>query len=476
MKTQTQQQILDSGITTNSGAEIFSVTGLPAESAATLHAMNSRQPGGFRANLPKMFTKKGLPEENVLGLYYIGYGHQSIGDCGHADVYVDNVSMLVANAFEHWPLFRGQETSSRYVDVTSNGYHLPESLRDGKDDDWMEKWMDFYSRVQKALVEKIRKENPFECTEKCPEDVPYGKWYEKKEKEWESATRARSFDIAGAFLPCGARTNFSGALDLRQWSDLVQILQHHPLDEVRDAANTVHKLLLRDYPNSFKEQERPEKVAYNKAVAKKLFVKLFNSNQDFFYAMFESDGFIFRAEEYGLQELLEKRSFRYDLPHSSSTIGRIRFGGPLDYRSFRDLHRHRPITWLMPIVSPEWGFEQWYLDQLPEEFVQEAEEMTRHFFDWWCNVDADISTTDLQYITPMGFKVPIEAVAPFNAAVYMAELRSGPKVHPTARRFAIALGEFIENSFPGYKFYISKEPDKFCLSRGGDDIVERGKE
>jgi thymidylate synthase ThyX len=468
----TKQEILGSGIKTETGAAIYSVTDLPAETRATLHALNSREPGGFKSNLPKMFDdEKGTKIiARVMDTFYVNYGHKSIGDCGEADIFIDGVSMLVANAFEHWPLFNGQETSSRYVDVTVNGYHVPSDIpNDLFFDNWCARWLEFYSRLQPAVWEKIKSENPLMLRHvDCPVEDDLHKARLKAITEWENATKARSFDIAGAFLPCGAKTNFSEVINLRQWSDELQILVHHPLSEVRVTAKNVLQILHAYHPNSFKVSKRPEKEEYMKEVAKHLFGG--GSTSDIcsdFTCTWKGTGIINGNPFWGIE-----RPPGCDLPFDTASIGSFKVIGKIDYRSFRDLHRHRNVIWKMPIVGVNFGFEKWYLDQLPEDFQMEAAMLLLEYEKWY--LTNDINVYSKQYTTPMGYKVGVNVTMPFNAAVYIAELRSGPKVHPTARRFAIKLGQEILKVAPSeFTLHLCEDEDSFVLARGKDDIVKK---
>lgn len=466
----THEDILSNGVQTKTGAMVYSVTDLPAESTATLHALNSREPGGFGVNLKKMFDDTGKIISRILKMFYISYGHKSIGDCATADVFIDNVSMLVPNAFQHNWCYSGQETSSRYVDVTVNGYHLPDTLKINGGEKWMEKWMDFYKRVQVALMEKIQKENPF-VLQNCPKDKTPEEWEKSERTNWEKATKSRSFDIAGAFLPSGARTNFSEVVNLRQWSDQLQTLFHHPLQEVQEIAQSTFELLCRDHPNSFKVSTRPEKVEYEQWKATHLF--------EGYFAPTEPEEFLARPSvELTLSSLrilgkiLSKRPAGCDLPFDTARFGGFHVESLVDFRSYRDLHRHRPVSWVMPIVTPLYGFETWYLNQLPTEYIDEANALIEEYTQWYKETDS-VSSFDLQYTTPMGFLVSVEAYVPLPAAVYLAELRSKLTVHPTARRWALNLGQAIKETLPNLKIELCTDPDTFCLERGKHDIVKK---
>ena len=57
--------------------------------------------------------------------FYVGYGHQSIADCGSTTLFIEGVSMLAAKAIQDWPLYAGQEGSTRYIDMSKQPIYDP---------------------------------------------------------------------------------------------------------------------------------------------------------------------------------------------------------------------------------------------------------------------------------------------------------------------------------------------------------------
>ena len=84
-----------------------------AEAEAMLQALHSRSIGGLESHL-KILSEKGA--ENFMKNFYVGYGHKSIGDCGSTSIFIEGISMLAAKAIQDWPLYSGQESSTRYID------------------------------------------------------------------------------------------------------------------------------------------------------------------------------------------------------------------------------------------------------------------------------------------------------------------------------------------------------------------------
>src|SRR3989344_7124856 len=92
------------------------------ESSAMLQALHSRSTGGLESHL-KILAEKG--PENFMKNFYVGYGHKSIGDCGSITLFIEGISMLAAKAIQDWPLYSGQESSTRYIDFQIQPFKNP---------------------------------------------------------------------------------------------------------------------------------------------------------------------------------------------------------------------------------------------------------------------------------------------------------------------------------------------------------------
>jgi len=104
------------------GADIFVLdTGavIDAEAEAMLQALHSRSLGGLLEHLVTLM-KKGA--KGFIKIFYVGYGHKSIGDCGSLTVFIENVSMLVTKAVQDFMLYSGQEGSSRFIDFAKQPF------------------------------------------------------------------------------------------------------------------------------------------------------------------------------------------------------------------------------------------------------------------------------------------------------------------------------------------------------------------
>ena len=197
-----------------------------------LQALYSRSPKSVKEHVLKV---KESGAEKFMASYYVGYGHKSIGDCGTTSIFIENVSMLVAKAIQDWPLYSGQEASTRYLDMANQPVVNPLETKEGKE--IQDEWMKFYSRALDKLAPALKIRFPIKEGE--------------KEVVYEKAIKARAFDIARGFLPSGATTYVAWHTNLRQAHDHLKELKHHPLVEIREVAQEIIKTLQTKYSSSF---------------------------------------------------------------------------------------------------------------------------------------------------------------------------------------------------------------------------------
>jgi thymidylate synthase ThyX len=431
---------------TKQGEVIVLNTGavIDAEAEAMLQALHSRSTGGIKAHL-KVLAEKGAG--NFMQNFYVGYGHKSIGDCGSITIFVEGVSMLVAKAIQQWPLYSGQESSTRYIDFRHQPFHNPAGTETGEK--ILERWREFYMSAMEPVVEHLKKQFPRDKTE--------------DEKIYNKAISARAFDILRGFLPAGATTNLAWHTNLRQAADQVALLRHHPIAEVRDTANTIEKTLQAAFPSSFSHKRYEETEEY----AKKLMSEYFYHKKD------QSDFEV--AQDRVNRDLLPKtllaaRPPKTELPRYSAQWGDVTFAFTLDFGSFRDVQRHRAVTQRMPLLTAELGFENWYLDELPPVIRKQAETLLKEQEQAVAKIV--VSPKERQYYYAMGYKLSNLLSGSLGALVYLAELRSTRFVHPTLRRRAIQMAEYLKKEFAPYGLvlHLDQESDRFDVKRGTHDI------
>jgi thymidylate synthase ThyX len=427
--------------------EIIIVDDLSPEVVAMLQALYSRSPRSVKEHLVKV---KESGAEKFMASYYVGYGHKSIGDCGTASIFVENVSMLVAKAVQDWPLYSGQEASTRYLDMAAQEVLNPLENPEGKE--IQDAWMAFYRQALEELVPVLKERFPLKEGE--------------KEAMYEKAIKARSFDIARGFLPAGVTTYAAWHTNLRQAYDHIKEMRNHPLAEVREVAGMIHAELKAKYPSSFSHKEYPGEEAY-----------IAESMKEFaFFDDASITGFSYqsRLDMEGLArhaKLLADRPAKAELHQRMRQYGNITFSFPLDFGSYRDLQRHRSCVQEMPLLSTKHGFYDWYLEQLPEGLRARAVELIKAQEERIAKLDAGDEVK--QYYVAMGYTVVVKMTCPLPAAVYTAELRSSDTVHPTLRLQAQRMGEALKSAVPGLAMHHDMSPGTWNIKRGLQDIVKR---
>ncbi len=453
---------------TESGAEILVLnTGavITAEDTAMLQALYSRDPKGIKSHLEKL-AKTG--SGNLMASFYVGYGHQSIGDCGFTTIFFQNISMLAAKAIQDSQLYNGQECSTRYIDLSTQPFFDPVNQSTNKSD-ITEKLRNFYVTNFPKLIEHLKIQNPKSETE--------------EEKVYDKAIKARAFDILRGFLPAGATTGVAWTGTLRNIADRLKILRHHPLQEVREITDKTLEALKVAHPNSFghKLYESTEKfnsefMAKNYFANEKHGAVSFKKVEDKVKLLQNN---VNRKILKDFLKILNKRPAKTDIPKQIGIAGNATFSFLLDFGSFRDFQRHRAILQLMPELTIKYGFENWYLEQMPKEMKAGGEKLLKEIekdikkLEKENKKNKNFSNNSLQYFIPMGYKVPIVFSGDLPSLVYLAEIRSSSTVHPTLQKKAIQLAEILQNTFKIKVHFDKKDVGRFDSKRGKHDIVEK---
>lgn len=427
--------------------EIFVIDDQPPEAGAMLHALYSRDPRSVMVHLERVRVSG---PEKFMGQYYVGYAHKSIGDCGTVSIFIEQVSLLTAKAVQEWPLYSGQEASTRYLNMFDQGAINPLGTVEGEL--IQATWMDTYKRALERLI-------PF-LTEKFPKKP------EDDQVEYTKAIKAKAFDIARGLLPGGARTLLSWHTNLRQAWDHLHELNHHPLLEVREVTGIILSGLKQKYPSSFSHKIYPKQEDYLDKTAKALTYYDREVAGDFsYFSRLDMD------ELMEHKDLLISRPERTELPHQLRIFGGLKFKFPLDFGSFRDLQRHRSGARMMPLLTTRHGFFPWYLDQLPHDLRAEVEQVIEI---QKARVNALDCTPEIrQYYTAIGYTVACYESFSLPGAVYVAELRAGQTVHPTFRRVAQQMTEAIREAVPGIALHSDMGPEVWTIKRGKQDIVKK---
>ena len=417
---------------------------IDAEAEAMLQALHSRSTGGLRRHL-EVLAEKGA--DNFMEKFYVGYGHHSIGDCGDTTIFIEGVSMPAVKAVQDNPLFRGQESSTRYLDFSKQPFIDPTNTDLGQK--LLEKQRQFYIAAQEPTREYLKKLHP--------------RGEDEKKSIYNKAIDARTFDITRSLLPAGASTNFAWHTDLRQAFDKLLFLRHHPLEEVRNIAVAVDEALQIHHPHSFGHDIPDFTDNYQDLIAEYYYyhnpdcpeTPLIKYNID-------------RDELKKFEELFVNRPPKTGLPKFIGQLGTVEVEYQIDFGSFRDIQRHRAINQRMPLLTTELGFNKWYSENFPKEVRQK---LTQHL-DMIENTIAsmNLSRELRQYFVPIGYNTSNKFTGDLPATIYMVEIRDSRFVHPTLQRVAHSIGQQITEHL-GIRLNVDPEPNRFDVRRGEQDIV-----
>jgi thymidylate synthase ThyX len=424
---------------------------ITAEDRAMIQALHSRNPKGIKEHL-KTLAEKGSGK--MMSSFYVGYGHKSIGDCGFVSIFVEGISLLAAKALQDSPLYNGQECSTRYIDFSNQPFLNPLTLSYDAHP-ITNKLRAFYLAALPKVIAYLESKH----SRRTDED----------EKVYMKAIKARAFDILRGFLPSGATTNVAWTMTLRQVADKLPYLRHHSLIEVREIAEKVDSALLEIYPNSFGHKRYEDTEHFN--------AKFMQGTKGYYFEPTRAwpekvkllHNGVSKKLLAGYLPLLRTRKAKTEVPKAVGVCGNAIISFLLDFGSWRDLQRHRSVTQLMPRVTMRYGFEHWYLDNLPTEVRNEAEQLLAKLG----KQTKKIKPNERQYFIPMGYKVPVLMSGDLAALTYIAEIRSASTVHATLQKKAVQLAELLTKTFAYTVFFDKNDIGRFDAKRGTNDIVEK---
>lgn len=453
------------------------------EDNAMLQALYSRSADSVLKHLERL---KEVGSGKFMEQYYVGYGHNSIADCGFITIYFEGISMLAAKAIEDNPLFNGQESSSRYIDWSEQPFFNPYANDENVEvAEAAEILLDDIRKFYVSSIEPVKAHlrSNFPATETTDQKV------------YEKTITAKTFDIMRGFLPCGAATNVAWTTSLRKAREHLDLLKMHPLAEVRRMASNAYIQLAEKYPSSFPvvlKEEDTGMAVYNYSYFNFYSERPIRYDANYFIReVDEPDVYVMDGE----MGALEKRPARTTF-HKHEVVARLRrfdVFSEIDFGSFRDLQRHRGGYCSMPLVDNTSGFHQWYYDQLPDAVKAEANNLMEKisaFLVATVPEDNPLRTEEEsmkaaaanysaklknQYVLPMGTIVPTVLSYDLPQMAYVMELRTGQTVHPTLRKFFHDVFEGIDKMDGSYakNLYPNLAPDEFSLKRGTQDIEKK---
>lgn len=436
------------------------------EDVAMMQALYSRSPESSRVHLEKV-RKSGSGK--FMSSHYVGYGHKSIADCGSTTMFIENVSLLAAKAIQDWPLYCGQETSTRYINMAERDIVDPVGSTESKF--ILSEWMNFYTKNQDRVTDTVRFRYPIRDGE--------------DPKVYEKAVKARVFDIMRGFLPAGITTQLSWHSNLRQAADHLVGLMNHPAPEIANLATDISSLLHDKYPSSgfmshvagvsgIGSENAIARAAWDKKVASYAYAPptypfpLKSKDQDYNSMLLSVSGAVF-DESVAYSEIINSRPRGCVLPHFMTDFGQLSWSFFLDFGSFRDIQRHRNGVCRMPLLTMQHGFEPWYLEQLDDDLHDEANQLLD---EQELRIEEVTDNPVLrQYYTALGYRVRTDVTYGLPAAIYVMELRSGKAIHPTLRKKVHGMIKCFQMRLPHINLHVDLDPSDWDVRRGTQTIT-----
>lgn len=409
------------------------------EVLAMLQAFYSRSHLGVESRIADLGTQEDRIK-NSLKTYYLGYGHDSIGDCGWATLFIEDVSMLAAKAIQHHPLYNGQEKSTRYLNFQSpDPFYHPQP---GRDDiaAYYQQWLELYQFIRHTLLLAYRQHVPQLESESTT--------------AYENALACATFDVCRGFLPAGTKTSLSWTSPLRIIREHSIELAHHPLLEVRELAHHILKTCHQRYPSTFAATDGQPTPAslYMELCARKERRMLYSSMVPDELALLDFYRFDTEGVKRDMIGELQQRPAGAALPRYINHYGTITGSFWLDFGSFRDLQRHRNGTINIPEFRLESGFHPYYTEGIIKELFlsHDYEWVMNQVYELWrqlFNFQEILHEDDMQYLYPLGWRVPVQYTATLPQWVYMVKLRCKKTVHATLRDAMLQIADQLERRF-----------------------------
>ncbi len=389
------------------------------ELQAALGATLSRNPSSAKNRLDKILNNP-IIKDRIMNTYFKKYGHNSVGDMGFFIFSIERISMKGAFHLLENQLFNGQEASTRYLDFSEMGF-LPVNSEVNK---LSKKLFKIYSNLEKDLK----------------------KYFIEKENMMEKEAEPRAFDIAGAFLPLSARTNVFWVGSIRTY--ITQIRKLMSLGEEEKEVGKAMEIIADEIcPNSIEKvgfDYLKKEIKEEKRILKKIY-----SNKNFLsFKAFNLKGF---------KEIIKGKITNNN---ALGIFGNITYTGDFDFRSARDIHRHRAFRVNTVVDFKAKGVEEFYLNEIPKELrpkikkeiseiIKEAKKLENGF-----------------YGMPMAVKFPYIISGDLPAWLYFLNLRTGPKVHPTVLELTKKIGSEFEKKLQKKGLY-QKNKTEYSI-RSGD--------
>ncbi len=489
---------------TNVERPIYVLRNLPEEVVAVLFAYYSRSRESLRRNLLKLIQDQDIDLEarfNASSLgeielaaakdkarqfhekWVVGYGHASVAEHAVVHLAIEDVSIVATKVIEDTRLASYTEKSTRYVLFDDHQFYRIPRLMQSPDAGLYEDTVRFLSQTYVALVPKV-----VECIKaRVPRRAT------QTERAYETACRAKAYDLLRYLLPTSTFTNLGLTINARALEHLLTKLLSHPLEEVRDIGAAMKREAEQVVPTLLKYVAHNPYMAETDQALRQFGRELLSDDVPpatpavalvrfpvdaeallaaailFGYAdvpwlqIVEHVGKLSReARERVIDEYLRRRG-PHDQPLRALEHLYYTFDIVLDYGAYRDLQRHRMATQTRQDLSPRYGYS------VPDDLVACGLDDVFHqcmarAADAYCRI-AEEYPLEAQYVLPLAYHVRVLFTWNLRELCHFIQLRSGKQGHPSYRQIAQQVYREIERVHPALARYIRVDLAAYQLGR-----------
>ena len=474
---------------TDLDAPIFGLRNLPEVVKGALFSRYSRSEKSIRRILLDEFIN--LPESGFTALvtnaqsagmeqlvavgqaeaFYdrvlVGYGDDSVAELGGAHVACEEISNVAAKLIEDARIgVSPLEKSTRYVNFSQkvNGQyryvreqHIMQSRWAAAYEAAMDGLFDTYVQLLEPTIAWVRARTPRDD--------------QTSERAYNSATRAKAFDLLRGLLPMATRTNVGIFANDRAFEYLITRLGSHDLAEMQQVSDHLQQALDQLIPSFVKRAKTPRGTAMRTymagirhglaGAAQSLTTPAAHqATAQVTLTAYDDDALIRVASAalyphttHALADVVAhvrtlshaevvqiitlaagERSVRFHKPGRAYEETHYTFDVVADIGAYRDLQRHRMLTqtrqpfgvdlgYMVPAELRDAGLDGAYCAA-----IERASEFVRQ-----CRADVGEAS---QYAVPMACLMRWSVTLNLREAYHLCELRSSPQGHPTYRAVA----------------------------------------
>lgn len=420
-------------------------------------------------------TKKA---ENFYNRVLIGYGDDSVAELGGAHIAVEQVTQIAAKFIESARLgLSPLEKSTRYIwfDKKVNGkykYYIPKKIENSK---FKTKYIEFCDMLFDIYSKLIPEMTRF-FKDRFPKDL------EISDRGYEAVIRAKACDVLRVFLPASTITNLGLFGNGRAYEYLLTKMFAHPLEEIRDIAESMHEELSKMVPSFVKRandekygtinqgfiretntamnnlaknyEKQPENagevtlVDYSEGAELKVISSLLyqyskmplEQIKDIVKNMDEEE------KKQLIEEHLKRRKNRRHKPGRAFENIYYRFDILANYGIYRDLQRHRILTQEPQDLTTRHGYDT-PKELIEAGFKKEYDEAMKKASEFYEEIYKEFPK-EAQYVVPFGYKIRWYITMNLREIFHFTELRSAQQGHPDYRRVAQLIAKQVMKVHP----------------------------